>query len=520
MPDGTRIEYRPDGTPLRQWNPDGSTVVFDRHGRPVSGTTAKGAPVHYPPEPTVARLLANPRPLPIGRDAPGAPAVRTGRKGADERMPPTVDGPPLGAPLPAAALDGPEGVSAAAARRPVPQGGAPADVGVPLLPGGALLQGADGSDPSAVAGTRGGDPLITRSAMTGGSTQREDSRPVAPSALPGAPVPPVPFVSPDGVVGPDGVALRGADVDGGGPGPRPGGLPASPALPLVDQMPLVGPASGDPAGGGPADRFADGPAGGPTAGPTARSNPGGPPVTQVPPNAVAFAGFDGSLPPNETAGGDRSVVTNPSGDPATFMLRTAPVPADQPAPSTDPHDVPMTLRVGAASAAGAGGGPVEKVAPDGTVFTNFDASGRPTQGRASDGTPFTLAYDDKGDVIEHFPDGSSVTYDPQGHPLSMVSPNGDKVTFAVDIPALGAAANAVSALHDAMSATIDLLKQLFVKIEGEWKGPAGKRFAEITTTFNSVTDNLSGLLGEAVDRMRSSYHNYMSTEQTNSNNLH
>jgi YD repeat-containing protein len=312
-------------------------------------------------------------------------------------------------------------------------------------------------------------------------------------------------VGPDGVVSPDGVVLRDFD-GGGGPGPRSGGLPASPALPFID------PVGGDPVSGDPADRF--------TNGPTGQSAPGGPPVMQVAPNAVAFAGMDGSPPLAETGGGDRPGLPDPSTDPSTLMLPTGAQAPGQPAPSTDPHDVPMTPPASAASAAGSGRGPVEQVAPDGTVFANFDASGRPTQGRAPDGTPFTLTYDDKGDVIEHFSDGSSVTYNPQGQPLSMVSPNGESVTFAVDIPALNIAANAVSGRHGEMSATIDSLKQLFVKIEGEWKGPAGNSFTAMTTTFNTVTDKLSGLLGEAVGRMRSSYHNYVSTEQTNSNNLH
>jgi YD repeat-containing protein len=56
MPDGTCVLYRSDGTPLRQWNADGSIVTFDRQGRPASGTTAHG--MHHPspgPAPTTPR---------------------------------------------------------------------------------------------------------------------------------------------------------------------------------------------------------------------------------------------------------------------------------------------------------------------------------------------------------------------------------------------------------------------------------------------------------------------------------
>jgi YD repeat-containing protein len=42
MPDGTRVEYRLDGTLARQWNPDGTVVTYDDHGRPVRRDGAAG----------------------------------------------------------------------------------------------------------------------------------------------------------------------------------------------------------------------------------------------------------------------------------------------------------------------------------------------------------------------------------------------------------------------------------------------------------------------------------------------
>ncbi len=50
------------------------------------------------------------------------------------------------------------------------------------------------------------------------------------------------------------------------------------------------------------------------------------------------------------------------------------------------------------------------------------------------GTHFTTTYDAKGDTYQHFADGTTVEYDPNGHPLKTWTPDGTEITWAVDLP--------------------------------------------------------------------------------------
>jgi WXG100 family type VII secretion target len=91
--------------------------------------------------------------------------------------------------------------------------------------------------------------------------------------------------------------------------------------------------------------------------------------------------------------------------------------------------------------------------------------------------------------------------------------------FSVDLAALSDAISQVSGGRDALQGGIQSLRSTFTDVETLWQSPAGKTFTELVTHFNSVTDNLMDVLGEAIDRMHVAYENYASTEQTNTSNL-
>jgi WXG100 family type VII secretion target len=91
--------------------------------------------------------------------------------------------------------------------------------------------------------------------------------------------------------------------------------------------------------------------------------------------------------------------------------------------------------------------------------------------------------------------------------------------FAVDLAALAHAIDQVSGERDTMHGEIHSLRSTFGNVEDHWKSPAGSTFVGLTTTFNSATDNLMAVLEEAINRMRTAYHNYAATEATNTNNL-
>ena len=92
-------------------------------------------------------------------------------------------------------------------------------------------------------------------------------------------------------------------------------------------------------------------------------------------------------------------------------------------------------------------------------------------------------------------------------------------SFMVDLAALSDAIGQVSAQRDAMQAGIQSLRSTFSNVEDHWQSPAGTSFVEVTTHFNSVTDNLMAVLEEGISRMNTAYQNYSSTESTNTQNL-
>ncbi|MGC4749870.1 hypothetical protein ACLQ28_30050, partial [Micromonospora sp. DT201] len=125
-------------------------------------------------------------------------------------------------------------------------------------------------------------------------------------------------------------------------------------------------------------------------------------LRQVSPDGTVFSGFDGSGRPTEgSADGQDFTLEYPgNGDTITRY-------AD-----------------GSVVEFGADGVVLRQVSPDGTVFSGFDGSGRPTEGSAADGQDFTFEYSGNGNTITRYADGSVVEFGADGVVLSQVSPDG------------------------------------------------------------------------------------------------
>ncbi len=94
------------------------------------------------------------------------------------------------------------------------------------------------------------------------------------------------------------------------------------------------------------------------------------------------------------------------------------------------------------------------------------------------------------------------------------------VFFQVDLDALSNAISGVSAERDAIKGKIQALRSTFSNVKDHWVSPAGTTFGGLATHFNSVTDQFTSLLDDAISRMKAVHATYAATEATNTNNLH
>ena len=166
-----------------------------------------------------------------------------------------------------------------------------------------------------------------------------------------------------------------------------------------------------------------------------------------------------------------------------------------------------------------GGRPIRQVSADGTVFTKFDDKGRPTEGTSHDGTHFTITYDSDGDIFEHFDDGTVVEIDSDGKVIKTWTAEGVEIDWAVDLSALSEATNRISLERESIMTNFSYLKNAFINIEGFWDSPAGKTFPVLVEKFNMVTDSFITLLSDAIGRMRQTHSNIVDAETVNTNNL-
>jgi YD repeat-containing protein len=476
MPDGTRVLYRPDGTPVRRWDVDGSIHSFDAQGRPVSEATADGTK-HPAASATLAAhhqkaLVVD---QPDGHARPLGVTFPDGTQARYEYMPDggrvvsystgvvtTED--PWGHLLTERLPDGTVLTSFDSDGRSlgtVPEGGAPE----PRPVRGAVAQ---------PAGVSADDPRLAY-------RDRTMVNPAAPAAR---------------QVTADGTVYDGFDDQG---------RPTSGVTPSGSRFSQTYDAKGDSF-----QHLPDGT--------TVESSPAGKVVKQVAPDGTVFDGFDGQGRPTSgmSADGrrftitydakgdsfehlsdgttvqsppDRRAVNQVTAEGTTFDGQGGPTsgtssggsrftntydakgnsfehPSDGTAvrSSPDQRAVNQVTAEGATFGGFAGqGGPTSGTSSGGSRFTNtsdakgdsfqhpsagapaqsspagnagnqvtaegttFDGQGRPTSGTLPDGTHYSVTYDAKGDSFQHMPDGTTVEYSPTGKVIKQVAPDGTMI---------------------------------------------------------------------------------------------
>ncbi|WP_345634397.1 hypothetical protein [Rugosimonospora acidiphila] len=623
MPDGTRVLYGADGLPIRQWNADGSIVSFDAQGNPVTETTADGTqqppPQRNPPadpanlvtdrpdaqgrpmgvtfpDGTLARYEYQPDGSRVVRYSTGVVTTENGvGQLLTERLPDgTVyngfdsQGRPISGTLP----DGSAFQLRYTADGPVRQPpGTPATVdpgGQPVrqvTADGTVLDGFDGQGrPDSGVLPDGTRFTITYDAEGDSFQHFADGTTVEYS--PGGKVlqqvtadgttfdgfdaqgRPDSGTLPDGTrftitydaegdsfqhfsggstveYSPGGKVLRQVTADGTTfDGFDAQGRPTSGTLSDGSQFTITYDAEGDSF-----QHFSDGS--------TVKYSPGGKVLEQITADGTTFDGFDGQGRPDSGVlpDGTRFTITyDAQGDsfqhfadgttveysPGGKVLQQ--VTADgttfdgfdgqgRPTSGTLPDGTRFTITYDAEGDSfqhfadgttveySPDGKVIKEITPDGTTFDGFDGQGRPTSGTLPDGTHVTITYDAEGDVFEHFSDGSTIEYDSHGRVIKTWTPDGTEITWAVDLPALDSAASAVAAEAAIIANNVASLKLVFNTVEGLWESPAGMSLPPLVNTFNMVTDGLVELLNDAVNRMRTAYQNYYDTESTNTGNL-
>jgi YD repeat-containing protein len=479
MPDGTRVEFRADGTPNRRWNPDGSVVSFNQHGQPTVETTPDGTTFTLRPDGSRTELLVDGTVVELDASwRPAAPAepdhIRFTR--LDNRGRPLVgtlaDGTAITyqyGPDGAVTIRYPSGLTQVL------------DIDGHLswerTSDGTVFEAFDHEGRPVAGWSPGGQRLTITYNGKGQVVRQLDQGPEArpePSArqLRAVPRQTPAFSAFDELGRPTRGSLPNGDqftirYDAQGrPNERRGngqhtlqadrgdanlGMAPSGALSRPVGGDLRPPATAPTGAGlglgippiGAAFEPADDSAG---------AQPPGPPlVTLVPPTGttVADPGERGSPAPGTVP---RMLFADPSGsrlpgpdgstgdpDPSRTMSPVAPGGAA----FTDPGDnnnaprgaiPPMLLANPTAGpvpqsdaptgGADPGGQPDPPITVDGTTFSGFDASGRPTQGVLSDGTVFNLSSDAQGNVVERRSDGTVIQTDSGGQVISDVTPDG------------------------------------------------------------------------------------------------
>jgi YD repeat-containing protein len=443
MPDGTRVLYGTDGSPIRQWNVDGSIVSFDAQGQPQTRATVDGA---NHPSPAPASTATHPALVVDQPDGQGRPVGVTfpdGTRAVYQYQP-----------------DGGRVVQYSTGVVTTEDGAG--HILTERLPDGTVFTSFDSAG-RPVGTTPGGQPLRVQQ----------------PTDAPAMPPDPAAVVHPGAQVvrqvTSDGTVFDGFDGQG-----RPtSGVSSDGARFTVTYAP-----KSDPSQQPPANRAAQPP-------PAGNALPPGAPDAAAPDNTNAGAPTSGTTPD-----GTRFTTTyDAKGDSFEHL-------ADGTTVEFSPS-----------------GKVIRQVAPDGTVFDGFDGQGRPTSGTLPDGTHFTTTYDAKGDTYQHFGDGTTVEYDPNGNPLKTWTADGTEITWAVDLPALAHAAFRVGVEQQLIENAARSLKAAFTSVEGMWSGPAAESLPPLANAFQTVTDQLVALLGDAVNRMKTAYQNYVQAETTNTNNL-
>ncbi|MGW1062307.1 hypothetical protein [Micromonospora rubida] len=127
-------------------------------------------------------------------------------------------------------------------------------------------------------------------------------------------------------------------------------------------------------------------------------------------------------------------------------------------------------------------------------------------------------YPPGGGVITEGPSGTT-SYGADGKPVVTITPEGEQITWKVDLPALNEAANSVQKAKDLIEMRLQTVQRNFENIQSMWMSPAGNTFSLLAGNFRKASDVLDEALDEAVQRMRSSYQNYLASEAQNAANI-
>ncbi|WFE27090.1 WXG100 family type VII secretion target [Solwaraspora sp. WMMD791] len=90
--------------------------------------------------------------------------------------------------------------------------------------------------------------------------------------------------------------------------------------------------------------------------------------------------------------------------------------------------------------------------------------------------------------------------------------------FRVALGELQAAIGTVAAEKTRIDTALAAIGAQFAVIDAAWDGPASDSFMELKTWYDGVSTELSSVLGDMIDRMRTAESNYRAAETENQNN--
>ncbi|WP_203901148.1 WXG100 family type VII secretion target, partial [Virgisporangium aliadipatigenens] len=166
--------------------------------------------------------------------------------------------------------------------------------------------------------------------------------------------------------------------------------------------------------------------------------------------------------------------------------------------------------------------PIEMRTTDGSIYTAFNADGKPTRG-TKDGKDITITYNPDGSVKVEY-DGQYTVYDANNQIIETGTWNKDKnqwesVNWSAEMPLLAEAARQTR--NEALILTLGaaVVDYLLEQARDHWDSPAGDAYNDYRRTFSSAANQMIELLNEAAKRMQMTYDNYYNAEETNTNNL-
>jgi WXG100 family type VII secretion target len=302
--------------------------------------------------------------------------------------------------------------------------------------------------------------------------------------------------------------------------------------------PMFGPSAAVPAGAPMSGRSAMFPAGAPMTatqpdGTVGTYGQSGNPIWGTTPDGTKVSYNDADLPTNGVTTDGSRLTYDSSGQPASATKpdgATISYANGQPVSEVDPDGTKITFENGQPASATKPDGTTATYYPNGNpqsvtkdgVTTNYDNSGYVSSVTGPDGTQ-NYSYGQGGTITVSDPNGTSTTYDQNGHRLKTTTTGSDgnplTIDWSVDLPAMLAAANSVKSYHGNLVDQHSSLKNTFNRVAADWQAPSGESFQSLMDGFDKVVQSLLELVGDSARRLHASYDNYMATENINVKNL-